>query len=387
MNPEQIAQAARNLLTSIAPGARFDIGDDAPPDDSQPSDAQPVQVSATELLYGSGGIAPGADSPKTAPKGPPTVRVDCDWHPLKSVVLGNIENNVFAPRPWQPSIKGLPKAGGMTYERFAPGEYRAAIEQLNALAEMLIGNGVEIHRPPQVSLEEAMSPPVGLTQLYVRESFSVIGNTVFINQSRSPYRRKEARAMEGHFTGIAGIDIVHLPPAPDDIPDSPPDDPMPYLEGGDVYRLGKDVLITISGLATSPAGFRSVADNLAEKGITAWVAHLKEEYEHGDYILMLVREGLCIANRKGFVDELLPSPIMDWDCIEITSAEADPGMGANGIVLSDNLVVLQEGNRRLVRALEKKGVDVIEVPFDGVSFFQGSIDCSTNELWRESDAD
>lgn len=315
----------------------------------------------------------------TARNLPEKIGVSHDWDTLRAVLVGRIENDVFAPEPWQPSVKGLPKAGGVRYADFAPAQWSRSIEQLDNLVVILEKEGVKVYRPPLVPLEEALSAPVGLTQVYVREAFSVVGDAIIVNQSRTPYRRKEARALLPFFQSL---NPLRLPTAPDNVTDSPPDDPLPYVEGGDVYRLGGDVLITMSGLATSPVGFRFVADALAAKGVSTWPAYIAPDYEHGDYILMLVREGLCVAYRKGFVDGLLPSPISDWDCVEITAAEADPGMAANGIVLRENVLVMSEGNRRVVRALEKRGVDVVEVPFDAVQFFQGGVDCSTNELWR-----
>lgn len=308
------------------------------------------------------------------------VRVDADWHTLRRVVVGRIDNDVFAPVPWQPSVKGLPRGGGVRYADFAPKEWRRAVGQLDALAALLEGEGVEVLRPPLVSAEEAMQPPVGLTQVYAREAFSVVGTVAIVNQCRTPYRRKEARAAEALLDGAA--EVLRLPPAPDDVEDSAPDDPLPYLEGGDVFRIGKDVLITMSGIATSPAGFRFVADELGARGYEVWPGYLDEQWEHGDYVLMLVREGLCLAHRRAFRDGLLPAPLTDWDCVEVTAAEADPGMAANGIVLRENLVVLPAGNRRVVRALERRGVDVIEVEFGGVAFFQGAVDCATSELLR-----
>lgn len=316
----------------------------------------------------------------TADHQPKTISVVHDWDTLRAIVVGRIDNDVFAPVPWQPSVEGLPKEGGVRYADFAPEEWERAIEQLDNLAKVLEKEGVTVYRPPLVPLEETMSPPVGLTQVYVREAFSVIGGTVVIGQCRTPYRRKESRALEPFFAAHPAV--LRLPPVPDDVEDSLPDDLLPYIEGGDVFRLGTDALITLSGLATSPTGFRYVADALAEVGISAWPAYLDPKYEHGDYVLMLVREGLCVAHRRGFTDGLLPSPILDWDCVDITAAEADPGMGANGIVLRENVVVMPRGNPRVVRALERKGVDVIEVPFDGVAYFQGGIDCATCELWR-----
>ena len=303
---------------------------------------------------------------------------------LRAIAVGRMDNDVFAPDPWQPSVKGLPKEGGISYKDFAPEQWEKAVKQLDGLAELLESEDVEVYRPPLVSMEQAMSEPIGLTQTYVRESFSVVGDTVIINQARSPYRRKESRAWEPFFESFQGLNIVRLPPVSDDVADSLPDDPLPYFEGGDFYHLGKDVIITMSGLASSPTGFRFVAEALEAKGFNVWPAYLKSKWEHGDYVFMPIREGLCVACRRGFVDDLLPSPVTDWDCIEITEDEADPGMCCNGIVLRENVVVLQQGTtNRVARALERKGVDVITIPFDGVAFFQGSIDCSTSGLWRE----
>lgn len=338
-------------------------------------------VSAEEVSSGGLNLPP-RDESKDAPKKekPEKFEVQHDWDELEAIVVGRIENDTFPPDPWQPSVEGLPKEGNIRYADFAPDEWALAVKNLNNLVEILEKEGVEVYRPPLVSVHDAMRFPVGLTQVYVREAFTVIGTTVVPGQSRTPYRRKESLAVEELFAGSA--DILRLPSTRNDKDDSPPDDPEPYIEGGDIYRLGKDVLITISGLASSPAGVSFLSKALADKGLTVWPAYIKQPFEHGDYILMLVREGLCIAHRRGFIDGLLPSPILDWDCVEITEEEADPGMAANGIVLRENVVLLPTGNKRVVRALEKKGVDVIEVPFDGVEFFQGSIDCATSEVRR-----
>ena len=358
--------------------APMSLGDDVPEVVSTP-ELMLAGASVPVIDSSARGPFPKSNDRKDSPDTVAQFRVDRDWDDLKATVVGTIENNVFAPVPWQPSVKGLPKEGGVSYEEFAPKEYAKAMQQLDALCELLEKEKVQVRRPPSVTIEEAMQHPVGNTQLYVREAFSVLGETVVINQARSPYRRKEARAIETLFPNVP---LVRLPTAPVDLPDSDPDDPNAYLEGGDVYRLGAEGIITLSGLASSGAGYRFVADLMAERGMDFWPAYLKPQWEHGDYILMLIREGLCLACRTAFVDDLLPSPITDWDRVEITATEADPGMAANGIVLRKNLVVVQRGNPRVVRALEKKGVDVIEVAFDGVSFFQGSVDCATNELRR-----
>jgi N-dimethylarginine dimethylaminohydrolase len=360
-------------------------------------DAPPEIVSGPEILV-AGAAPPLEATARESPSGREDrdrdsfkVRVNCDYDRLRAVVVGRGDNDVIPE--WYPTFNpdesnevDDPNATGKTKAEYDPEAAQCSIDQQNELCKLLESEGVEVMRPPLISVEDAKANPVGLSQSWMREVFTVIGNKLIINQPRTPHRNKDHHALEPLFAEIerAGLATIHrLPPCSFDRNEDWEDDLRPFLEGGDIFRFGKSVIVTMSYLASSPTGYRWLADLLAPDGIEVWPAYLAQEWEHGDYVFMPVREGLCIAYLQGFKDGMLPAPVMDWNCIPLTYEEADEGFAANGIVLRENVVLMPKGNRRVVRALEKKGVDVIEVEFEGPQFWEGAIDCSTSELWRE----
>ena len=322
----------------------------------------------------------------------PTINVVHDWDTLKVVMVGRPDNDII-PR-WYPTFDGKdhnevddPDAVGKTKADYDPETYGHTVKQTDALCKLLEKEGITVYRPPLVPLKVAHAEPVGLAAEWMREVFTVIGNRIIVNQPRAAHRNKDHEVLEPFFAALASegkATICRPPPCDWQRRDKNlVADPRPFLEGGDIFRLGKDVLVTISYMATSPAGCAWLRDTLAPDGIEVWPAYLTQDWEHGDYIFMPIRPGLCVAYLKGFVDGLLPSPCLDWDCVTLTRAEANESFAANGIVLRENVVLLPKGNRRVVRALNRKGVEVIEVPFDGPQYWQGAVDCATSELWRD----
>lgn len=363
-------------------------GAESPPEGDDPTVPAPAvaQMSDPELLYAQ---PPPADA-RAGDGLPEKIGVFRDWDRLRAVVVGRLDNDVLPA--WYPSFDDPdgnevagPETAGTTKKKFNPEMFDRAVEQTEWLCELLEKEGVEVVRPPLVPAADAQAPPVGLTAEWPREQFTVFGDRIVVNQPRAAHRNKEHAALEPLFAALerAGrAKIVRLPPTDwqrrDDALEA---DQRPFLEGGDVFRLGKDVVVTMSYLATSPVGFRWLADTLAPE-FDVWPAYLKPAWEHGDYIFMPLRDGLCIAYLDGFVDGLLPSPCTDWDCVALTRAEANDGFAANGLVLGENRMLLPKGNPRVRRALNKKGVEVVEVAFDGPMYWQGGIDCATSELWR-----
>jgi glycine amidinotransferase len=320
-----------------------------------------------------------ATSVPLALDGPARVHVASDFDRLRAVVVGRLDNDVLPV--WYPNFEGLDGnevlgPPGMTKREYNPAMFERAIEQTEGLCRILEREGVFVYRPEL--LDSGREEPVGLSAEWPREVFTVYGDRAVVNQPRAPHRRKD---WAGCVSVFQGAELLRPPKCDASRDNDLVNDPRLFIEGGDVFRLGHDVLITVSYMATSPAGFRWLVDSLPD--FEFWPAYLTEDWEHGDYVFMPVRPGLCVAYVEGFKDGLLPSPVTDWDVVRLTREEADDKFAANGIVLRENTVILPAGNSRVVRALEKRGVDVLEVPFDGPCYWQGGIDCATNEVWRE----
>jgi N-dimethylarginine dimethylaminohydrolase len=313
---------------------------------------------------------------------------------LRAVLLGVCDNDVLPA--WYPTPDGsmgneVDGPPGQTKAEFSPYHFTRCRNQLNKFASLLEDEGIEVYRAPLTPLDIGKSDPVGLGATWAREEITVIGNNVIVNQTRTPHRRKELMALESFLSAIKSkfpdVNVVS-PPATDWARNTDwQNDPRPFLEGGDIFHVGdKDILVTMSYLATSPTGFRWLADLLEPQGFNVWPAYLKSDendWEHGDYVFMPIREGLVAAYLPAFVDGLCPSPCLDWTVVPLTLQEVNEKFQANGIVIRPNVVMIPEGVPRVVRALEKKGVDVIEVPCNDVTYWQGGPRCATVALWYE----
>ena len=109
---------------------------------------------------------------------------------------------------------------------------------------------------------------------------------------------------------------------------------------------------------------------------------MSSEFEHLDCVLALARPGLGVRCKEGFVSEL-PESIRDWDYVEVTKEEAKK-LGANLLVLDDRTVIMDKQHHRIGQELEKRGVEVIEIPYDLVASSGGGLRCSHHPLVRES---
>ena len=153
----------------------------------------------------------------------------------------------------------------------------------------------------------------------------------------------------------------------------------PFLEGGDTFVLGKDILVGFSSLGSSPAG---AAWYLEPDGYRVHLVPLTAEWLHLDCMFAVVREGLCMCFMQGLKEGRLPVPIKDWEVIEATAGEART-LGCNTICLEPGAVLIGAEHKRLIAEIEKRGVSVVAIPFDKPSELGGGIRCSTHPLLRE----
>jgi N-dimethylarginine dimethylaminohydrolase len=69
--------------------------------------------------------------------------------------------------------------------------------------------------------------------------------------------------------------------------------------------------------------------------------------------------------------------------VEVTKGEAKK-LGANLMVLDDRTVIIDAQHHRIGRELEKRGVEVMEIPYGQVASSGGGLRCSHHPLVRES---
>ncbi len=319
-----------------------------------------------------------------------------EWGKLREVLVGNAAQMVF-PR-WSPDWgryhgqkEALAGLEGRTWKDVAPENTAGQIEQTNTLAKALEGCGVVVHRPRALSVGDmAAGPVVGYAGQWCRDPRVVIGKHVIETNLRNMCRNKEHLAFDRTFASRVEQDPdarhVRMPAVSPDLPGKTEAeflaDPRPFIEGGDTFVLGKDILVGVSSLASSPAGIAWLQRYLGPEGYRVHAVPLTADWLHLDCMFAVVREGLCVCYMGGLKDGGLPEPIKNWDVIEATAEEAH-ALGCNTICLEPNVVVIGAEHGRLIKEIEKRGARTLTVPFEQPSRWGGGIRCSTHPLARD----
>jgi N-dimethylarginine dimethylaminohydrolase len=270
-----------------------------------------------------------------------------------------------------------------------PERTKDAIVQTEVLVRLLEDHGVIVHRPRLTESEIAVEP-IGASAQFARDPQVVIGKHVIETNLRMTFRNKEHLGYEQLFRERLSHDPqarhVRMPDTTSILPGKTDADfladPRPFLEGGDTFVMGKDILVGFSSLGSSPAGVEWLQRYLAPEGYRVHLVPLTAEWLHLDCIFAVIREGLCMCSLHWLREQRLPAPIQDWEVIEATAEEAH-ALGCNTLCLEPGMVIIGVEHRRLISEIEKRGAGVLPVPFDAPSEVGGGIRCSTHPLLRD----
>ncbi len=316
------------------------------------------------------------------------IMVNHEWGALKEVIVG-IGEDIVVPdycegfRTLEPQYAEFSKRyGGMSLAEVDPESQEKIVEQIEGLVRVLEERGIVVHRVHPLQPEEEKYLEYvqgGCVLIYARDPVIVIGDRVIEASLRYPFRRKERYSMrpvlEQALKEKEGR-TVSVPPA------SPHgDETGPFLEGGDVLLNGYDIYVGHSGNASNEAGMRWLRDYLGPD-YRVHLVPLSEEFLHLDCALSLVRPGLGIICRDAFTAGL-PESLQDWDFVEITEDEARK-LGANVFVVDDETVIVDSQHHRIAEELRRRGVEVMEIPYDEVATLGGGFRCTHHPLVRES---
>lgn len=319
-----------------------------------------------------------------------------EWGVLKEVVVGipffQIAREVPEHLKEFSATKGLAfivKHRGKTVEEADPQLHARMTRQMNDVIEVLTDRGVIVHRPEPLNEFELQYldgiEPKGGMQIFPRDPILVIGDNVIELEPFSPLRRRERfglrRALSERLAN-SNARFISMPPA---LPldqqrgNSPA---SPLLEGGDVFVLGRDIYVGVSGNASNSEGVAWLQQYLGSDYAVHEV-RLTKKFLHLDCCLSTPREGLGIICREAFVDGL-PAFLKEWDLIELPFEEAKEKLGCNGLILDEKTIIIHEKLPGLAKKLRNAGQEVIEKPFDAIYFFSGAFRCWHHPLVRES---
>jgi glycine amidinotransferase len=355
-----------------------------------------------KLMAAAAGVAAATVAPRntsaqiSTPTGSGAIGVFNEWGRLREVLVGNMAHDTV-PR-WSPDWgryhglqEMLDKLEGVPGHVAFPERTKGAIEQTEALVRLLQDHGVIVHRPRLLTETEIAVAPIGASAQFARDPQVVIGKHVIEGNLRMTFRNKEHLGYERLFRERLAQDPAarHIR-MPDTTPILPGKtevdfftDPRPFLEGGDTFVMGKDILVGFSSLASSPAGIDWLRRYLAPDGYRVHLVPLTSEWLHLDCVFAVIREGLCMCFMHGLQEGRLPKVIRDWEVIEATAEEAH-ALGCNTLCLEPGVVIVGAEHTRLIKEIEKRGGTVVPVPFDMPSEVGGGIRCSTHPLLRDA---
>ena len=323
------------------------------------------------------------------------IQVHHEWGTLKEVVVGypflRVPQEIpaaIANYAAESSVQWMNQNKGKRLEEAEPELAALAREQVEAAIAILKERGIIVHqvKPWEPYEEEYLGNLLsGGVQFFPRDPILVIGNTYIETEPYLPCRRKERfairRALADRLDN-SDARIVSMPPAAP-LGEEENWGPGPFLEGGDVFLLGRDIYVGMTGNASNEAGIRWLQNCLGQE-YRVHKVRLSKDFLHLDCVLATPRPGLALIHKEAFLDGL-PDFLEGWQLIEVSHQDAEEKLGCNGMVLDEKTVLVARELPHIAEALERAGQEVITTPFDAVYKWSGAFRCWHHPLVRESE--
>jgi glycine amidinotransferase len=268
-----------------------------------------------------------------------------------------------------------------------PDRWEKTREQMEGVAATFERFGIAVHRPRPFTAEERrhledLQP--GHAQLYPADPVFVIGKHFLELSIRRAYRRKEVFPLRDLVGPMIEADweahYVAMPPARPWTPAG--EGPGPFLEGGDILIVGRDIVVGMGELCSNRAGVEWLRRYMEHWGYRVHAMPIKGPILHALGIMCLLRDGLLMAHLPALA-EGLPAPLSDWEVIEITREEMD-AHATVGVSLDDSHYMIDPRFNRVMDELGRHGIEPVPTPCDAIGFWGGAIRCITLPLRRDA---
>ncbi len=320
------------------------------------------------------------------------VYVESEFAPLKRVVLAESEfrfpekgfDDVSERFLTDATIASYSGSAGMEFKDFRPDLQVAWEREKLEFKRVLEKYGVEVLRPRLLTNEEKEANEcAGFANFFCRDPFFVIGEMMIEANMKLAHRVNEVFPLQDLLQKEAyqnQVCYVGMPNAKrlgtfDEMEG-------PFLEGGDVLVLGKDVFVGNSGLASNRAGIDWLRNLLTPLNYQVTEIPLHPHILHLDCALSFVRSDLLIICKEAFLKEL-PEKLASFEKIEVSFSAAEK-LITNGLPINESTYVIDSSFKHLGKQLEAKKIHVEYVDYKISRSFGGSFRCTTQPLLRKN---
>ncbi len=318
--------------------------------------------------------------------------VESEWAPLRECVYGSPDRWVL-PKFLQDSKlraqgefgKFWEAHGGEDVAVAAPEIFVEFSGQVAGAIRLLEELGVKVHVAGPISPANRLFPrgeDHGVSTPWMRDPFVTIGNAVIELAPRSLFHRRQRFAIRSILAGTMDRGARYFAQPDSGADDSNEGPGWGYLEGGDVFVLGRKILVGHSGGCSNPEGARWLQHALGPD-YAVEVVPIDPMFPHLDCVLMTPREGVAVACLEALPSGL-PEFMRDWDIVDVPKSLAKASMGCNNLVLDDRTVVVpsEAPLDPVAEALKERSFEVIRIPYRVPCMVGGSFRCAHQPLRR-----
>ncbi len=331
---------------------------------------------------------------KAAPRSEPdaSIYVESEWATLKECIYGSPDSWVLPKFLSDSKLRAQGEFGqfwernqGRDVKEANPELFAEFSSQISGAIRFLESLGVRVHVAGEISEQNRKFPrgeDHGVQTAWMRDPFVTIGNNVIELAPRSYFHRRQRFAIR-EFLGATMERGARYFAQPDGGADEYVDGTgWGYLEGGDIFVVGRNILVGNSGGCSNPEGAKWLQHMLGSD-YKVQTVKIDPMFPHLDCVLMTPREGVAIASLEALPDGL-PDFMKDWDVHAVPKAMAKAHMACNNLVLDDKTVVVpsEDALNPIADALKVRKFEVIRIPYRVPCMAGGSFRCAHQPLIR-----
>ena len=263
---------------------------------------------------------------------------------------------------WDPALQALvDPEEGWYWESDEPPDHVLVQDQYDALVAALRAEDVEVHVADPI--DERFSKA-----MYTRDPLLVLPGGAVIGRLGPRMRRGEERSVTQAVASL-GMPIVRTIAG------------SGLVEGGSFAKLTPTVAAFGTSIRCNDEGARQLAETLRDFGIELIVVPMAGFALHLDGALAMVDVDKALVHAPElpywFLSRLVELGIEPIWC------HPDELWAVDSLALRPGRVLMCDGYPYTAERLERRGVEVVTVPYDEIQKNGGGIHCSTNELIRE----